>query len=519
MNKQRLTWFLLLSFLEGGTVMGTELLGAKMLAPFFGSSLYVWSSVMAITLGGLAAGYYTGGVLSTRKNPERNLYVVLLFATVFTALMPFVSQFALFLFGTRSLIPAVIASSLMILFPPVFLMGTVSPLIVRNITVEEDKAGRAAGTVYAVSTLGGILATFLFGFYIIPVFGLTRPALFSGLLLGILPAVALIKKKDKTGIIVSGVLLWVIFSQLQFNKNAAQYIHSDIKVVYESEGLLGQILVLDFPNDVYYSDSTLAGTNTRWLFVNRISQTMENPAARAEKGEEENFTYVGLIDKAIDTFPVTRKKVLLLGLGGGSIAKTLSHHGCKVEVCELDKRITYVAKTYFELPESVTVYNDDARHFIRNCKNHYDVIIFDLFKGEETPSHVITTESLAEVKSLLNPGGMVFLNGFGFFEGKRGKGMRSLYKTFVESGFDTRVLPTEPDEMQRNLLFIASRQKLPHDERYFVVSTEQSDDAVVLTDDIPAFEHVNALAGLTWRRMAIQNYLQDRNQREIGLFK
>ncbi|MDB4534090.1 hypothetical protein N9242_04390 [Vicingaceae bacterium] len=115
-------------------------------------------------------------------------------AALFTVLMPFTSQFALSLFGLRTLLPAVVASSLLILFPPVFLMGAVSPLIIGNISKSGNDFGKAAGTVYAISSVGGIIATFLFGFYIIPTFGLTLPAIVSGLILGRLPCWSLVKK-------------------------------------------------------------------------------------------------------------------------------------------------------------------------------------------------------------------------------------------------------------------------------------------------------------------------------------
>jgi predicted membrane-bound spermidine synthase len=196
MQKTSVKFFLLLSFIEGSAVMATELLGAKMLAPFFGSSLYVWSSVMAITLGGLAAGYFAGGVFSTRNNPEKTLYKIMIGAAVFTVLLPFTSSMSLQLFGYFSLLPAVTINAILILFPPVFLMGMVSPMIIRNIASDANDAGKSAGTVYAISTVGGILATFAFGFYIIPHFGLVYPAVLSGLILGVLPLIQLVKKKE-----------------------------------------------------------------------------------------------------------------------------------------------------------------------------------------------------------------------------------------------------------------------------------------------------------------------------------
>jgi len=163
---QNKKFFFLLSFIEGGSVMATELLGAKMLAPYFGSSLYVWATVLAVTLGGLALGYFAGGILSYKTKNPLTVFNVLLAAATFTILMPYTSKIVLWLIGFHSLIPSVIVCASVILLPPVFMMGMVSPLIIRAITTDVEQSGKASGGIYAISTLGGIIATFLFGFYI-----------------------------------------------------------------------------------------------------------------------------------------------------------------------------------------------------------------------------------------------------------------------------------------------------------------------------------------------------------------
>ena len=133
--------YFLVSFIEGAAVMATELLGAKMLAPYFGSSLYVWATVLAITLGGLALGYFLGGILSYRSKSPLTLFYVLLAAAIFTILMPFTSKVVLWAIGLHALIPSVIISSICILLPPVMMMGMVSPLIIRAITSDIFHSG------------------------------------------------------------------------------------------------------------------------------------------------------------------------------------------------------------------------------------------------------------------------------------------------------------------------------------------------------------------------------------------
>jgi predicted membrane-bound spermidine synthase len=187
-----------LSFIEGASVMAVELLGAKMLAPFFGSSLYVWSTVMAITLGGLALGYFTGGYFSESKKNTNFLFYIVLVAACFSAIMPFNSQLILSLMGSENLVLSIIIATLLFLFPPVFLMGMVSPLIIEKLSTPNHLAGKIAGSIYAISTLGGIIATFAMGFYIIPTFGLSKPAYFIALFLSIIPLMLLYKNKNTT---------------------------------------------------------------------------------------------------------------------------------------------------------------------------------------------------------------------------------------------------------------------------------------------------------------------------------
>jgi predicted membrane-bound spermidine synthase len=501
--------YFLLSFIEGGSVMAAELLGAKMLAPYFGSSLYVWASVLAITLGGLAVGYFAGGILSYKSKNSLTLFYVLLAAATFTILMPFSSKLILWAVGMHSLIPSVIVSATCILFPPVFMMGMVSPLIIRAITVNVEQAGKASGTIYAVSTLGGILATFLFGFYIIPTFGLTFPCIVTGIILGCIPLIIILKQKQ-----IGKAAGFFLLSCWAFSA-AAVHSSSTIKVVYSSEGLLGQLMVLDYP---HYNKDTVVDGHSRWLFVNRISQTMYDSLANESNQEEKYFTYVYRITDYVDSFPKTTR-VLLLGLGGGSCAKQMNNMGFTVDVCELDQRIAEVAKKYFYLSNQVNITVDDARHYIKTCTKKYDIIIFDTFRGEDTPNHVFTKESLAETKKLLNTNGMIFVNSLGYIDGSIGKSMRSIYKTFMEDGYQVEVLPTDPDPNQRNLLYYASLGSIKPHPDFIPKNKIDLNDAVVLSDEYPLLDILNAEAAKRWRVMAIQSFNSDPNQKALPVFE
>lgn len=179
----------LVSFFEGGALMAVELLGAKMIAPYYGTSLYVWAAVLACTLGGLALGYLAGGILSNKYKGEKVLYTIVALSALFTFLLPATGKFIMEATLDLSLKTGITISAFILLTPPVFLFGTVSPIIINLLSTSASRIGKAAGTVYAVSTLGGIAATFLTGFYLAPFVGLKESSWLVAATLAIWPLI------------------------------------------------------------------------------------------------------------------------------------------------------------------------------------------------------------------------------------------------------------------------------------------------------------------------------------------
>lgn len=161
------------SILEGGSLMAVELIGAKLAAPFYGTSLYVWATIFAVTLVGLALGYFYGGYVSEKKPTVSTLRKVVLIGGLFTLIMPFWGKFVMNLMFDLPLIVGVLSSCFLFLFPPLFCFGMVSPLIIQLLNNSNNNPGQNAGSIYAISTLGGVICTFLFGFYFIPFKGIT----------------------------------------------------------------------------------------------------------------------------------------------------------------------------------------------------------------------------------------------------------------------------------------------------------------------------------------------------------
>jgi spermidine synthase len=503
-NTQNSTFLFTLSFIEGASVMSAELIGAKMLAPYFGSSLFVWATVMAVTLGGLALGYFTGGFFAEKNKNNNFLFFIVLSASIFTALMPISSKLILMLTVNLPLLTSIIITTILFLMPPVFLMGMVSPLIIERLSNNNNHAGKTSGNIYAISTLGGIIATFGMGFYIIPHFGLSKPAYFTGIFLALLPIIAIFKDKKKA---IPLLLFFVFFGRFIFIQNS---VPSDIKILYQKEGILGQIMVVDYP---VYQTSNIPDYHIRMMLFNRVIQTIFNK----NDATNQYFPYVHLLIKE-SVHQMNGGKALLLGLGGGCVANELLYNNFEVDAVELDERVRTAARDYFDLSQKVNVHIDDARRFINNTKKKYDLIIFDVFKGEENPAHIITKESLEIVKSKLNTSGMIVINGYGYRTGNKSKGTKAIVKTLQQAGFYTNILPSSKKEDEGNLLIFAKQFNFKTQNKVFTFSTIDIQQAPVLSDDQPILELLNIEAVAAWRGAYIATAIKDFNQRNVPLF-
>ena len=189
-----------ISFIEGGVVMVTEIAGAKLLSPFFGASIYSWASTLSITLLALMCGYYTGGFITTKpkyQSAEKITWVFLL-SGLMVLLMPSFAHYIMTQTISFSFFSGLIISQLFFLFAPIFLMAMISPMIIFQITKKAEESGKSAGSIYALSTSGGIVFTLLFGFYIIPEFGISYPVKILGLIVSLLAIGLLIYQKFTT---------------------------------------------------------------------------------------------------------------------------------------------------------------------------------------------------------------------------------------------------------------------------------------------------------------------------------
>lgn len=510
---------LFFAFLEGATVMTIEMAASRFIAPTFGSSFTVWVIVLTAMILGLTAGYFYGGIKAAKnQNPE--IFKLFLLSGLFVVISPIIANNFIIGFNTNHFLLSIFVSSVLFVLFPMFLLGTISTLLVQiNSNESKSNAGVSAGKIYGFSTLGGIIFALLIGYFLIPYIGLKWMCFIVGTLVIILNGIYLLNKENKLFFYIVTIISAVaIISNLSpISKN------SDYKIIHHEEGLMGQLLVIDRKA----SNNTVG--EDRVLYVNRMGQTWIDKNTGNTK-----WSYVNYIISICSLKP-NKADVLLLGLGGGTVANYLTKYTqANVDAVEFDERIISIANTYFALDNKVNVTADDARHYINSCKKKYDIIIFDVFKGEVPPHYVLSKESLQKVKNILNPGGFIVVNFNGFIHGEIGFPARCVYATLVDENFVVNILPTPEDESNRNILFVASLTNLNMQNAPIKVAIEGqekqlpelilSNDSIdlkgveIIRDDKPFLELINLKAANIWRKSYYESHTKEYTKKGIPLF-
>jgi len=520
-HKQILT----LAFLNGAGIMSFEMICGKMLAPFYGTSLEVWAVTLAVVMSGLAIGYWVGGRQSVKYTQVSSLCHLLFYAAMMVALAPLLGKVLFAIAYSQLGISGSILSSIFIILPYMILAGMISPILTHIITANDHGSGHAAGKIFSLSTIGGVLATFLTGYWLIPSLGLEISVIILAVIYSLISFVLLAGesfKASKTTWFASVLGLVVISTSVMGTSNTLFP-----GVLYRQTGLYGELMVADIPlkfgKKVY---------PRRMFLSNRVGQTNMNTNTGCSL-----WSYVHHLSTIAGMYPMG-SNVLLLGMAGGSIANEFAQLGFKVDAVDLDPRVFVVAKQFFRLSPKVKTIEDDARHFLNTSAKKYNLIVIDLFAGEGVPNHILTRESLQILKKRLNANGSLVINFHGFLEGEDGRGARSVYKTLIAEGYNTRFMVTPGKPGARNTLFVATMNQDP---RFFASKTYRQtpcslswktknppqlkkmkqkmyQDGIVLRDEYPVLDRLNKAAYANWRTYTIEHHLLELNEKGMPFF-
>jgi len=391
--KQKIPFFIT-AFLEGMAVLVIELAGARALAPYFGTSLYVWTAQITATLLFLALGYGLGGRLSRRELPLA-LPSVFLGAGVWLLLFPF---WRVQVLGAAAAAAGIAAGSFLagsfLYGPPLLCMGAVSPLLIQRLQ-RGAYGGSAAGGIFFTNTLGGLAGGWLCALALVPHFRLGMVLGGTGAALVVLASAWSWRERNVKYAAVATPLAALLLlaaapgAKTHFNAGGLQ-----LDLLYSQPAPSGLIQVLK-----------VTGGGSLTLLLDGVIQG----GMHVESGLPvyNNLEYMANLSWR---FHPRAKTALLLGLGSGALARQLHARGMRVEAVEIEPEIIKVSRKFFRLPAEVTVHNTDARTFINSERPGYDLILVNVFAGEAIPWHLMTRESLVRMKALLNPGGRLVVS-------------------------------------------------------------------------------------------------------------
>ena len=435
-----------LVFGAGIGALATEITASRLLAPYFGSSTIVWANLIGIVLAALALGYWLGGRIADNRPRPTLLGFIVLAAAVCVAVIPFVAEPFLDLTVEgldEASAGAVIGSFLAVLLlcaPPVVLLGMVSPFAIRLAVSTIETAGAVAGRLYALSTAGSLLGTFLPALVLIPAIGTQRTFLVISALLALSSCFLL----GVRYLAIAGALAALVLLPPGSVKGEEGLLHEEtsyhqyIQVVERPDGR--RLLYLNegvAVHSVWRPDSVLTGGV--WDAFLALPPLLGHPLER----------------------------VAILGNAAGTTARALGEYypDAEIDGVELDAAVSRVGRRYFGMEDNprLTVHDADARPFLRSTARRYDLIIVDAYHQPYVPFYLATREFFRLVRERLVPGGMIALNVAAVPDDKRlvraiGRTVGAELPQVLEwpaLRFNTLVLgltePLNPKELERRL--------------------------------------------------------------------
>ena len=401
----------LIAFASGMTTLAIELSASRLLGNVFGSSNLVWANVIGLMLLYLTIGYFLGGRLADRYPRPFVLLQIILWAAFLSALIPVVarpiiSRAALAVFGAEAALALGSFLVILILFSvPVTLLGTVSPFVIRLAVSEVATTGKVAGQVYAISTLGSLLGTFLPVLVTIPQIGTTRTfLLFAGALFALaLLGMFRLNRRRAAIYLLMPIIVGILASTLLNGPLRPPAANASLK--YDGESAYNYIQVQE------------DAEGYRYLYLN------EGQGIHSQWHETELF-YGGTWDYFL-TAPFFNKppyladevaSLLMIGLAAGTIPRqhTAIYGDIPIDGIELDPEIIEVGGEFFdmndELMPNLSAYAGDGRFLLNQMDGAYTVIGIDAYRPPYIPWHLTTVEFFSEVKARLRSDGVVAIN-------------------------------------------------------------------------------------------------------------
>ena len=490
-------WALLVTVFTGGAcVLVIELMGTRMLAPYFGSGIYTWSALIAITMAALSLGYAFGGHLADRLPRARILYSLCLAAGLWILSTPTLARPLLaVLIQVPDVRIGVLLSASLLFFPSLFTLGTFCPFVIRLMTREAENAGSVSGLVFAVSTIGSLLGALGTGFILIPNFGVVAIFTFCGSFLIALAMLANFRPKfiGYSSILVSVLVLLMIVTGKRPGAETSVELLGQVSSYYgqlqviRKQGVKSLLVDGIGQNYVYQDDATSTA------YINFISALPELRQAQTEISH----------------------KALVIGLGAGQLPMRLQQQGLQPDVVEIDPEVGRLAEEHFGLdlnPEQI--HYMDGRLFLLRTANVYEYIALDAFNAEQIASHLLSMEALAEARARLSRSGILAIN---LTSLATAEDVASLQATLRAVYDHVRVFSLDHGSTLTSIVFLASMQpiilstehtsltgaRLADAKRFIAGELPELGSDTLLTDDYNPISQQRKQVQLLWRKAMI----------------
>lgn len=397
----------LAAFVTGAIVMSFEILGSRYLNPYFGSGIYTWASLISVVLAALCVGYFIGGMVADHYPSATVLGTTVLIGSAYILVLPLFSERLMeFVLGaTDDVRTGSLAAACAILLFPVTFLGMYSPFGIRLLLRSAQSSGRVSGTVYGVSTFGSIVGTLGTTFLLIPAIGTRAITLTLGVA-GVLSGLLLVLLRKRS----AALLIVVTFATLAgHGARADDLVDPKIRadMLTRADGRIAHIET-EY-NDIFI---TKRGRELTMSFQLKGYDYTESIANLADPDDlPVRYTQIMTVGML---YPPQLKRVLMIGLGGGSISGYLGRFmpDVTIDTVEVDPGVVTTAKNYFGMIATprVRYHEGDGRVFLNRNKESYDLILVDAFHGGYVPFHLLTKEFYALVKQRLSPGGAAAFN-------------------------------------------------------------------------------------------------------------
>ncbi len=487
-------------FLSGAALLGVEIAASRVLAPTFGSSLYVWGALIGVVLTGLAIGYWAGGVLADRW-PSPYLFVsAIALGAVLVLAIPVVDEWVLEQVVSWDPGPRLdpLIAAILLFGPMSVVLASVSPIAVRLAARSIDRLGRTAGRLFSISTAGSIAGTFLTAFWLVPEFGTDQVLAVGAVVLltaagvvavvqGIWAPAAMLGAGAVAALFAVGALAPDTEGR-ELRGLAAQnwsplYRERDVRTPRKLDPAevslaVGGFTVREARDTRYHRLFVVEDEESRYLrFDSSFQSGMYIDQPFRTRFAYSDYLHLGLAYKP------DAKKVLVIGLGGAAAPKRIwrDFDDVQLTTVELDPEVVETAYRWFALPRDprIAVEVDDGRRFLqRHADERYDVIMVDAFYSDGVPFHLTTFEFVELLRDRLTPGGVVATNVIGSVTGGSSQITRALWRTYGAVFPTVELHPVyegpgdrRPDDI-RNIILVATERAAPTPQRLVEIWNE-----------------------------------------------